>query len=203
MSHKEIQYGDCTFQISNHDTNPFSIKVKGRDRWALERLIDAGETGCTPIHNLTPSWSAYVFNLRRSGVQIETLREEHSGDFSGNHARYVLRSIVVPVLSLPSKDCVGRQRNKRFLHATFTVTNGDNTPFNIVVMGHDRWALELLIKAGESGCKPNEHPLLLRCSTNICHLRIFGLHIETLHGIYTRYVLRSVVEHVKTENANA
>lgn len=202
MSHKAIHYDYCTFQILNPDAKPFAIKAKGRDRWALERLIYAGETGCTPIHNPAPSWSAYVFNLRRSGVQIETLREQHSGDFSGNHARYVIRSVVEPIPPSPAKDDAVRQRNKRFLPASFTVTNGDNAPFNIVVMGHDRWALELLIKAGEFGCKPIEHPLP-RWSANICHLRIFGLYIKTLHGIYTCYVLRSVVKPVNSEDTSA
>lgn len=202
MSHKAILYDYCSFQISNQDAKPFSIKAKGRNRWALERLIDAGKNGCTPINNPAPRWSAYVFNLRRSGIQIETLNEQHSGYFSGNHARYVLRSVVEPFLSLPAKDCIVRQRNKRFLPAAFTVTNGDNAPFNIVVMGHDRWALELLINAGESGCKPIEH-LLPRWSANICHLRIFGLYIMTLHGIYTCYVLRSVVEPIKTKDTSA
>lgn len=72
----------------------FSIRVKGRDRWALENLINAGDAGCTPIDNPVPRWSAYVFKLRSFGVNIETVHEEHTGPFSGTHARYVLRSEV-------------------------------------------------------------------------------------------------------------
>ena len=71
-----------------------SIAVSGRDRWALERLMDAGARGCTPIDEPAPRWSGYVFNLRQMGVEIETIHERHGGPFAGTHARYVLRSNV-------------------------------------------------------------------------------------------------------------
>jgi hypothetical protein len=71
-----------------------AIIVSGRDRWALERLIAAGERGCTPIDEPAPRWSGYVFNLRQMGVAIETIHERHGGPFAGTHARYVLRSRV-------------------------------------------------------------------------------------------------------------
>jgi hypothetical protein len=73
---------------------PFYIIVKGRDRWALEELLKAGARGCTPIDNPAPRWSAYVFNLRELGVEIDTITEPHEGEFPGHHARYVLRSGV-------------------------------------------------------------------------------------------------------------
>lgn len=72
------------------------ITVKGRDRWALESLIRAGRKGCTPIDHPGPRWSAYVFNLRGAGVEIETITELHEGDFKGHHARYICRSTVTP-----------------------------------------------------------------------------------------------------------
>ena len=72
----------------------FRIVVTGRDRWALEELRRAGAQGCTPIDTPAPRWSAYVFNLRTLGVDIETITELHGGDFAGHHARYVLRSSV-------------------------------------------------------------------------------------------------------------
>jgi hypothetical protein len=75
-------------------TSPCAIFVSGRDRWALERLMDAGARGCTPIDEPAPRWSGYVFNLRRMGVAIETIHERHGGPFAGTHARYVLRSSV-------------------------------------------------------------------------------------------------------------
>jgi selenocysteine lyase/cysteine desulfurase len=73
---------------------PFTVYVKGRDAWALDRLDKAGPCGCTPITEPAPRWSAYVFNLRGLGVPIETVTEPHGGEFSGNHGRYILRAIV-------------------------------------------------------------------------------------------------------------
>lgn len=87
-------WGAERFTIINPDQDPFFIEVCGRDRWALECLIAAGYRGCTPIETPGPRWSAYTFNLRKAGVDIETITEPHDGPFSGNHARYVLRSRV-------------------------------------------------------------------------------------------------------------
>ena len=71
------------------------IFVRGRDRWALESLIRAGDRGCTPIDHPGPRWSAYVHDLRHEhGLNIETVTEEHGPPFGGTHARYVLRSAV-------------------------------------------------------------------------------------------------------------
>ena len=74
----------------------FSVTAKGRARWALDRLREAGPAGCTPIHEPAPRWSAYVHVLRGLGIDIETVREAHGGAFPGHHARYVLRCIVTP-----------------------------------------------------------------------------------------------------------
>jgi hypothetical protein len=76
----------------------FVIRVKGRVRWALNQLRDAGMRGCTPILDPAPRWSAYVFSLRELGVEIDTVRQEHDGDFPGHHGRYVLRSVVSPAV---------------------------------------------------------------------------------------------------------
>lgn len=70
----------------------FRITVLGRDEWALDQLRKAGLKGCTPITQPAPRWSAYIYNLRKLGVEIETITEPHDGDFPGRHARYVLRS---------------------------------------------------------------------------------------------------------------
>ena len=72
----------------------FRIAVSGRLQWALDRLRKTGATGCTPITEPAPRWSAYVFDLRAMGFEIETLHEPHAGDFAGTHGRYVLRSTV-------------------------------------------------------------------------------------------------------------
>lgn len=84
----------ASFTVRNPDAEPFTIAIRGRDRWALENLMQAGATGCTPIDRPGPRWSAYVFNLRGLGVLIDTNHEEHAGPFKGTHARYVLRSTV-------------------------------------------------------------------------------------------------------------
>ena len=70
---------------------PFRIVVSGRTRWALDRLREAGDRGCTPVTEPAPRWAAYVHNLRDLGVDVETVTEAHGGEFSGHHARYVLR----------------------------------------------------------------------------------------------------------------
>lgn len=68
--------------------------VTGRDAWALQQLLQAGDSGCTPIDNPGPRWSGYVYNLRKLGLAIETIHESHGAPFPGTHARYVLRSQV-------------------------------------------------------------------------------------------------------------
>jgi hypothetical protein len=73
----------------------FQLTLRGRQRWALDRLRDAGPKGCTPIMEPAgPRWAAYVHDLREMGVEIETCHEPHGGDFPGTHARYVLRAHV-------------------------------------------------------------------------------------------------------------
>jgi hypothetical protein len=90
------QWPERVFTVKDEGERPRIITVKGRDRWALEHLIHAGAQGCTPIDRPRPRWSAYVFKLRKKGVNIETLHESHEGPFPGYHARYVLRSSVTP-----------------------------------------------------------------------------------------------------------
>lgn len=70
------------------------LEATGRDAWALMALEVAGPRGVTPINNPGPRWSAYVFNLRRMGLVIETEHESHAGAFPGSHARYRLHSMV-------------------------------------------------------------------------------------------------------------
>lgn len=82
------------FTIEKAGDKTFNIHLLGRDRWALERLIEAGEQGCTPIDTPAPRWSAYIFNLRQLGVDVETITETHSGEFPGHHARYRLNCVA-------------------------------------------------------------------------------------------------------------
>jgi hypothetical protein len=72
-----------------------TFSMRGRDAWALVQLIEAGPKGCTPIDTPGPRWSGYVHKLRhRHRLVIETFHEAHRDAFPGNHARYVLHSVL-------------------------------------------------------------------------------------------------------------
>ena len=72
-----------------------TIALKGRDRWALEMLMKAGDRGLTAIELNGPRIHAYVFDLRHEhGLSIITENELHEGDFPGRHGRYFLLSKV-------------------------------------------------------------------------------------------------------------
>jgi hypothetical protein len=73
---------------------PFPIAVKGRLKWALKALLEAGGRGCTSLENPAPRWSGYIHQLRALGVEIETRHEPHGGEFAGHHGRYILQSAV-------------------------------------------------------------------------------------------------------------
>ena len=90
------EWGLAAFDVITADGQEHCVLVHGRDRWALECLLAAGELGCTPIDHPGPRWSAYVFKLRRLGIEIETVHESHDGPFRGRHARYILKSQVTP-----------------------------------------------------------------------------------------------------------
>ena len=82
------------YVVTEPDGTAREVTFKGRDAWALDELIAAGEAGCTPIDHPGPRWSHYVFKLRRAGLDVETITEAHGGPYKGTHARYVLRSKV-------------------------------------------------------------------------------------------------------------
>lgn len=87
---------DGTYRVTPDIGEPFIIYVSGRNAWALNRLIAAGAAGVTSIAEPAgPRWSAYIFNLRKMGVPIETLTEIHDGPFPGKHGRYVLHAGVL------------------------------------------------------------------------------------------------------------
>jgi hypothetical protein len=87
-------YSGSAYLVKTTSDDTFPIVVSGRVRWALDQLRKAGTAGCTPIDSPAPRWSAYIFELRGIGVEIDTLHEPHTGEFSGTHGRYVLRSTV-------------------------------------------------------------------------------------------------------------
>ena len=90
QSHKRGRHYIITPKLGDS----FTIQLMGREAWALDRLIAAGLSGCTPADNPAPRWSGYVHKLREHRVPIETLHEHHDGEFSGTHGRYVLRAKV-------------------------------------------------------------------------------------------------------------
>ncbi|MDA1023268.1 MAG: hypothetical protein O2817_08000 [Proteobacteria bacterium] len=74
------------------------IEVTGCLAQTLRALLSAGSMGVTA--QKMSSWalrlSHYVFVLRHDyGLDIETIKEQHGGDFPGKHGRYVLRSRVI------------------------------------------------------------------------------------------------------------
>lgn len=92
---KHETWGAARYRVTRTDGTIHHFVVKGRDKWALENLISAGEAGCTPIDNPAPRWSAYRWNLvHEYRVEIDTLHEKHGPPFEGTHARYLLRSKV-------------------------------------------------------------------------------------------------------------
>lgn len=81
----------AVFTIENEGGKPFDVTVKGRDRWALECIMQGP---VTPITHPAPRWSAYIHKLRGLGVKIETEFEPHKGAFPGSHGKYHLKSKV-------------------------------------------------------------------------------------------------------------
>src|SRR5690349_19045259 len=66
----------------------------GREAWALNELIQAGDSGITAINYPGVRLADTVFKLRQAGLDIRTERVRHDGPFSGNHGRYKLVTSV-------------------------------------------------------------------------------------------------------------
>lgn len=86
----------------------------------------------------------------------------------------------------------------------------DPTALSVVVVhGRDAWALGELLRAGENGCTPIEHPGP-RWSGYVHKLRKAGIDVETRYerhggpfaGKHARYILRSRVQIVGAANDN-
>jgi len=84
--------------------------------------------------------------------------------------------------------------------ATYIIKNEGSAPFEIKVSGRDRWALEMLMRLGQTGCTPITKPAP-RWSAYIFNVRGLGVKIITLteqhygpfKGTHGRYVLQSKV----------
>lgn len=69
---------------------PRTFELDGRLGWTLAALAKAGTKGVATVERPAPRRSAYVHDLRKLGIQIETEMEAHDGDYPGQHARYRL-----------------------------------------------------------------------------------------------------------------
>jgi len=92
-----------TYHISPAVGEPFEVTVGGRERWTLRQLTKAGPKGVASVESPALRLAAYVCELRKKGVPIETLTESHGGEFPGTHARYIMRATITWVC-----DCGGR-----------------------------------------------------------------------------------------------
>lgn len=77
------------------EPKPRALELERRTAWALDVLRKAGDRGIKPLEHPAPRWSAYVATLRAHGIEIDSVREKHAGEFPGHHGRYVLRLKVM------------------------------------------------------------------------------------------------------------
>lgn len=80
------------------------LRVKGREAWTLNCLLEAGQSGVIPLERPAPRWSAYVHSLRKRGLIIVTVDEPHAGPYSGTHGRYVLRTTLKVLKTVFAED---------------------------------------------------------------------------------------------------
>ncbi len=82
-------------RFGRFNTGESEIELSGRTAWALDRLIEAGARGCSPLSEPAgPRWAAYVHRLRGLGIGIATHHVPHGGNFPGCHGKYVLQSEI-------------------------------------------------------------------------------------------------------------
>ncbi len=80
------------------------LRLKGREAWTLDCLIEVGDGGLTPLERPAPRLSAYVHTLRKRGLVIETVDERHSGPYPGAHGRYILRTPLTVLKAVCAED---------------------------------------------------------------------------------------------------
>src|SRR3954453_20174967 len=81
--------------------------IPGREAFALDALVQRGESGVTSLTWVGPRWSDYIRKLRLRGFDIETVSEQHDGPYAGRHGRYVLRSAVTVLKRVRASENVG------------------------------------------------------------------------------------------------
>ena len=78
----------CRITVAFHDER--ETQLTGHDQWALDRLIHAGAHGVTQITEFAVScWTACIFKLRKLGIEVSAILENHRSEFVGHHAGYV------------------------------------------------------------------------------------------------------------------
>lgn len=79
--------------------NPTFIgkRFEGRPAWALDNLIRNRAKGFRTIDCSATQLPFYIWQLRQvlGDDAIQTIREDHGGDYPGKHARYVLRDLTL------------------------------------------------------------------------------------------------------------
>ncbi|MBL9050152.1 MAG: hypothetical protein JNK19_08585 [Tabrizicola sp.] len=79
---KPKRWGRAIYTVQEGEGQPREIALMGRDRWALEMLLQAGPRGITAIEMNGPRLHAYIFDLRHEhGLSIVREDEPHGGDF--------------------------------------------------------------------------------------------------------------------------
>lgn len=71
------------------------LTLTKRAEFFLEEMLAAGSEGITTIDYPGVRVGDAIFKLRKAGVVIDTAYEQHGGEFSGSHGRYLLRSRIV------------------------------------------------------------------------------------------------------------
>jgi hypothetical protein len=99
MSNRNI----VELHVQRTDTDE-TLRLKGREAWTLSCLVEAGESGLTPLDRPAPRWSGYVYALRKRSLVIDTVDERHSGPYPGAHGRYILRTPVTVLKATYSED---------------------------------------------------------------------------------------------------
>ena len=85
----------ATFAFVHVLHGPQEVSLTGRNAWLMRKLIGCGMRGVTTAE--LPAGirvSALIHNLRKAGIPITSEIERHTGEFAGNHCRYVLDTRV-------------------------------------------------------------------------------------------------------------
>lgn len=85
------------FCVHTSDGRLLRLTLGGRCRWAIGKLMDAGEDGHDPVNDPRVRWSSYVHLLRQKGVEIETIWVKPPGSREARYCVYRLISkVTVP-----------------------------------------------------------------------------------------------------------